>query len=87
MIEEGALIEKGETPADAYMRAAADRYSIADVAVYAYTHVAGEAGFDLEAFPAVSSWLRRIERTPRFVNDLEPYPPNAAAGAGKSLYG
>jgi glutathione S-transferase len=63
-----------------------DRYSIADIAVYAYTHAAPDAGFELDAFPAVSRWLRRVERTSRFMNDLEPYPPNAARGAGKSLY-
>ena len=65
----------------------ADLYSIADIAVYAYAHVAPEAGFDLDEFPAVSDWLRRVEATPRFMNDLEPYPPNADAGAGTSLYG
>ena len=64
-----------------------DRYSIADITVYAYTHVAAGAGFELDAFPAVSRWLRRVERTPRFMDDLEPYPPNADRGAGKSLYG
>ena len=64
----------------------ADRYSIADIAVYAYTHVAPDAGFDLETFPAVWSWLRRVEQTPRFMDDLEPYPPNADRGAGRSQY-
>jgi glutathione S-transferase len=63
-----------------------DRYSIADIGVYAYTHVASDAGFDLTAFPAVSRWLRSVEATPRFVDDLEPYPANAERGAGVSLY-
>ena len=63
-----------------------ERYSIADISLYAYTHVAPDAGFDLEAFPAVAAWLRRVEATPRFVNDLQPYPPNADRGAGTSLY-
>ena len=35
-------------------------YSIADIALYAYTHVAGEGGFDLAPFPAIRSWLNRI---------------------------
>jgi glutathione S-transferase len=61
-------------------------YSIADVSVYAYTHTAPEAGFDLADFPAVGAWLRRVEEQPRFVNDLQPYPANAAAGAGSSTY-
>jgi glutathione S-transferase len=38
----------------------ANRYSIADIALYAYTHVAGEGGFDLEGFPAVRAWLERV---------------------------
>jgi glutathione S-transferase len=64
----------------------ADAYSIADIAVYAYTHVAPDAGFDLRNYPAVSSWLRRVEGTPRFIYDLESYPPNADRGAGRSQY-
>ena len=59
-------------------------YSIADVAVYAYTHVAPEAGFEIPA--GVERWLRSVEARPRFVNDLAPYPPNARAGAGRSVY-
>jgi glutathione S-transferase len=64
-----------------------DRHTIADVAVYGYTHVAGDAGFDLGQYPAVEKWLRRIESRPGFVNDLEPYPENARPGAGTSIYG
>ena len=66
--------------------AAADRYTIADISLFAYTHTAPEAGFDLAGYPAVVAWLERVEAQPRFVNDLEPYPPNAARGAGSSLY-
>jgi len=39
---------------------AADRYTIADIALYAYTHVAHECGFDLTSFPNIRSWLVRI---------------------------
>jgi glutathione S-transferase len=38
----------------------ADRYTIADIALYAYTHVADEGGFDLSRYPAVVSWLQRV---------------------------
>ena len=62
-------------------------YSIADISLYAYTHTAPEAEYDLDEFPAVLEWLRRVEEQPRFMNDLAPYPPNARAGAGRSLYG
>lgn len=60
--------------------------SIADVANFAYTHVAGDAGFDLGDFPAVTAWLDRIEALPGFVDDLEPYPENARPGASRSIY-
>lgn len=42
-------------------------FSIADVALYAYTHVAGEGGFGLDDYPSVRNWLRRIESRPRYV--------------------
>ena len=41
-----------------------DRYSIADIALYAYTHVAHEGGFDLEGYPAISAWLERVAKQP-----------------------
>ena len=63
-----------------------DAYSIADIAVYAYTHVAPEAGYELAAYPAVERWLARVEAQPRFVNDLVPYPENARLGASRSIY-
>jgi glutathione S-transferase len=43
------------------------RYSIADIALYAYTHVAGDGGFDLDRFPAVRAWLARVRKQPRYV--------------------
>ena len=39
---------------------AGGRYSIADIALYAYTHVADEANFDLEAYPEIIRWMERI---------------------------
>ncbi|HXV33902.1 MAG TPA: glutathione S-transferase family protein [Gaiellaceae bacterium] len=62
-------------------------YTVADVSLYAYAHVAGDAGIDMAAHPALAGWLRRVEATPGFVNDLEPYPANARAGAGGSVHG
>ena len=78
-----AMLEAQLEDADFFV---GNRYSIADVALYAYTHTAAEAGFDLGRYPAVDSWLRRVEQHPGFVNDLEPYPPNARPGAGRSTY-
>jgi glutathione S-transferase len=45
----------------------ADRYSIADIALFAYTHVADQGGFALERFPAVTAWLERVRAQPRHV--------------------
>jgi glutathione S-transferase len=44
-----------------------ERYTIADIALYAYTHVADEAGFELERFPAIAEWLARVREQPRHV--------------------
>lgn len=44
-----------------------DRYSIADISLYAYVHVAAEGGFDLGRFPCVRSWLDRVTGQPRYV--------------------
>jgi glutathione S-transferase len=63
-----------------------DRCSIADLSNFAYTHVAEDAGYRLADFPAVTVWLDRLRAQPRFVDDLEPYPDNARAGAGRSIY-
>jgi glutathione S-transferase len=41
-------------------------YTIADIALYAYTHVAHEGGFSLEHHPAVRGWLARVEQQPDF---------------------
>jgi glutathione S-transferase len=43
---------------------AGGRYSIADIALYGYTHCAGEGGFDLARYPAVSRWLSRVAQQP-----------------------
>jgi len=42
-------------------------YSIADIALYAYTHLAGEGGFDLTVHPAIREWLGRVRAQPRHV--------------------
>jgi glutathione S-transferase len=50
----------------------AGRYSIADIALYAYTHVAEQGGFDLARFPAVAAWLDRVRAQPGHVSLLTP---------------
>ena len=57
---------------------AAGRYSIADVALYAYTHLAHQCDYDLASFPAVRAWLRRVEAEPGHVT-MDSLPAMAAA--------
>jgi glutathione S-transferase len=44
---------------------AGNDYSIADIALYAYTHSVADGGFDLKDFPAVSAWIARVAAQPR----------------------
>jgi glutathione S-transferase len=45
----------------------AERYTLADISLYAYTHVAHEGGFELEPYPAVRAWLDRVAGQPGHV--------------------
>jgi glutathione S-transferase len=44
-----------------------DRLTLADIALYAYTHVAEDGGFDLSRYPAVTAWLARVAAEPRHI--------------------
>ena len=46
---------------------AAGQLTVADIALYGYTHVADRCDYDLATFPAVQAWLRRVEQAPGFV--------------------
>ena len=58
--------------------------SIADLTLFAYISVAGDAG--LVAPPNVSAWLDRVRALPGFVDDFVTYPDNARPGASRSIY-
>ncbi|HKU17389.1 MAG TPA: glutathione S-transferase family protein [Steroidobacteraceae bacterium] len=45
---------------------AAGHYSLADISLYAYTHVAHEGGFDLAPYPAIRAWCARVESQPQW---------------------
>jgi glutathione S-transferase len=51
----------------------AGRYSIADIGLYAYTHVAPEGGFDLSAYPNILAWLDRVASQPAYI-DIRQVP-------------
>ena len=57
----------------------AERYTVADIALYAYTHLAHECDFDLTAFPAIRAWLARVAAEPNHVAIGETAPLLAAA--------
>jgi glutathione S-transferase len=65
---------------------AGSAYSIADISLFAYVHVANEAGFELSEYAAVQEWVERVQGTRNYMNDLEPYPPNSYAGKSRSIY-
>ena len=50
-----------------------DAYTVADVALYGYTHVAHEV-VDMDGRRAIAAWIERVEAQPRFMNDLKPLP-------------
>jgi glutathione S-transferase len=45
-------------------------YSIADIALFAYTHVSHEGGFPLDDFPKIRGWIERVKAQPEFVSIL-----------------
>ncbi|MBN6148797.1 glutathione S-transferase family protein [Xanthomonas sp. AmX2] len=53
-------------------------YGVADIALFAYTHCAGDAGIALDGYPQLCDWLRRVADTPGFVA-LPPLPGAVAA--------
>ena len=44
-----------------------DRYTIADIGLFGYTHVAGEGGFDMADYPAVCAWIRRVQAQDKYL--------------------
>jgi glutathione S-transferase len=57
----------------------ADRYTVADIALYAYAHLAHHCDYDLAAFPAIRDWLDRVAAEPGHVLMLEQ-PADATSG-------
>jgi glutathione S-transferase len=79
-------VERGRDAVAAFDRGLADgrgfvtgdEYTVADIALYGYVHCAGDAGIDPREYSHVAGWLDRVEATPGFVNDLEPFPAHAS---------
>jgi glutathione S-transferase len=62
-----AALEAMERRLDGRSFLVGDRYTVADIALYAYTHVAHEGGFDLGGYPAIRAWLDRVADQPGHV--------------------
>ncbi|HET8758826.1 MAG TPA: glutathione S-transferase family protein [Solirubrobacteraceae bacterium] len=67
-----ATLDRGLADGRAFI--AGDAYTVADIALYAYAHCGGDAGAELSSHEHVVGWLRRVEATAGFVNDLAPFP-------------
>ncbi len=63
----------------------ADRYSVADIALYAYTHVAHEGGFDLATYPSVTAWLSRARARPGHIGLMQETSTEPVWRLGESL--
>lgn len=48
-----------------------EHFSIADLTLYAYTHVAHQGGFDLGKYPGIQAWIQRVASQPRYVGMLD----------------
>jgi glutathione S-transferase len=82
-----SLVRRGRGAMGALSRGLADgrpflggeRFTVADIALHAYVHCAGDAGVEPREYDGVGPWLDRVEAVPGFVNDLAPFPPHAVA--------
>jgi glutathione S-transferase len=64
----------------------ADRYTVADLGLYGYMHVAGDAGIDTGRFPRLEAWFERVCERPGHVADLAGFPENSRPGKSRSIY-
>ncbi|MBW4669886.1 MAG: glutathione S-transferase family protein [Cyanomargarita calcarea GSE-NOS-MK-12-04C] len=48
-----------------------DSYTIADIALYSYTHVASEGGYDMSKYPAIQAWCDRVKSQPKYIGIKE----------------
>jgi len=62
-----AALNVMEKQLDVHLWLAADTFTIADIALYAYTHVAGEGGFDLSKYPNINAWIERVAGMPAHI--------------------
>jgi glutathione S-transferase len=64
----------------------ADRFTVADIALFGYIHVAHEADVAMDHYQSIGNWLERVRNQPGHVEDVAPYPENARPGKGRSIH-
>jgi glutathione S-transferase len=77
----GALAALSRGLADERPFVAGNGYTVADIALYPYVVTATDVGLDPREHSMIAAWLDRVEATPLFENDLEPFPPHARVDA------
>jgi len=82
-----AALSVMETHLKAHDWFAGGAYSVADIALYGYTHAASEGGFELDAYSAVSRWLARVREQPRHIALSEDWQPTSCQTSDGDLYG
>ncbi len=73
-----ALVALDRGLADGRRFVAGGGYTVADIALYGYVHCGADAGAAPREHPGSPAWLDRVEATPGFLNDLEPFPAHGA---------
>ena len=66
---------------------AGEAYAIADISLYAYSHLAAEAGFDLGGLPALRAWCSRVREQAGFAGQVIPYSSDPASASRLPLAG
>jgi glutathione S-transferase len=66
--------------------AVGERFTLADIALFGYVHVAHEAGVDMSGFTAIAEWIERVRQQPGHVEDLAPYPENTRPGVSRTIH-
>jgi glutathione S-transferase len=66
--------------------AVGERFTVADVALFGYLHVAHEAGVDMTRFGAVGAWIERVRAQPGHVEDLAAYPESARPETSRTIH-
>jgi len=63
-----------------------ERFTVADIGLFGYMHVADEAGVETASMGGLQAWLERVRSEPRHIEDMARYPDNSRRGKSRSIY-